>query len=115
MPPFIELMKDMRNPLLGILAGMLFTAIVQSSSATTGIVIVLGTQGFITLEAGIALIFRGECWDMCDSCFVRDREAEGGGESGDGSCHVQSGGRAVMDWVYSRFCQFCAGILTRRH
>jgi len=56
-PPFIELMQEMRNPLLGILAGALFTSIVQSSSATTGVVIVLASQGFITLEAGIALIF----------------------------------------------------------
>jgi phosphate:Na+ symporter len=33
-----------------------FTAIVQSSSATTGVVIVLALQGLITLEAGIALV-----------------------------------------------------------
>jgi phosphate:Na+ symporter len=55
-PPFIELMQEMRNPLMGMLTGMLFTALVQSSSATTGIVIVLATQVFISLEAGIALV-----------------------------------------------------------
>jgi len=76
--PFIELMKDMRSPFLGILAGMLFTAIVQSSSATTGIVIVLGTQGFITLEAGIALIFGaniGTCVTAILSAIGKPREA----------------------------------------
>lgn len=55
--PFIEFMKGMDSPLLGIAFGALFTAIVQSSSATTGIVIVLASQGFLPLPAGIALIF----------------------------------------------------------
>jgi len=55
--PFIELMLRLQNPLLAILVGALFTAIVQSSSATIGIIIVLASQGFITLETGIALTF----------------------------------------------------------
>jgi phosphate:Na+ symporter len=55
--PFIQLMRRMDNPLFGILAAGAFTALVQSSSATTGIVIVLATQGFISIEAGIALAF----------------------------------------------------------
>ncbi len=55
--PFIELMRQMENPLYGILVGTLFTAVVQSSSATMGVVIALATQGFLTLEAGIALAF----------------------------------------------------------
>lgn len=53
--PFVDAMAQMDNPLYGIGAAALFTALVQSSSATTGIVIVLATQGFISLEAGIAL------------------------------------------------------------
>lgn len=56
-PPFIDLMKKMDNPLLGILIGLFFTAVIQSSGATTGIIIVLASQGFVTLEAGIALAF----------------------------------------------------------
>ncbi len=54
---FIDSMRQMENPLLGILIGALFTALVQSSSATTGVVIVLAQQGFITLDAGIPLVF----------------------------------------------------------
>jgi len=53
--PFIDLMANMSNPVLGILVATLFTALVQSSSATMGVVIVLAMQGLITLEAGIAL------------------------------------------------------------
>ena len=52
---FIHLMANMSNPFLGILTAALFTALVQSSSATTGVVMVLAMQGIISLEAGIAL------------------------------------------------------------
>lgn len=55
--PFINLMASMERPLLGILVAAAFTALVQSSSATTGIVIVMASQGFISLPAGIALAF----------------------------------------------------------
>jgi phosphate:Na+ symporter len=55
--PFIDMMKGMDSPWLGVLFGALFTGLVQSSSATTGIVIVLAGQGFLSLPAGIALVF----------------------------------------------------------
>ncbi|MDF1713584.1 MAG: Na/Pi cotransporter family protein [Akkermansiaceae bacterium] len=55
--PFIDMMARMDNPFLGILVAAAFTALIQSSSATTGIVIVLALEGFISLEAGIALAF----------------------------------------------------------
>jgi phosphate:Na+ symporter len=54
--PFIDLLAALENPLLGILVGAAFTALIQSSSAFTGIVIVLASQGALTLEAGIPLI-----------------------------------------------------------
>ena len=53
--PFIDLMANMSNPILGILVAAFFTALVQSSSASMGVVIVLAMQGLITLEAGISL------------------------------------------------------------
>jgi phosphate:Na+ symporter len=53
--PFLELMKSMENPLLGILVGAVFTALVQSSAATTGIAIVMASEGLMSLPAGIAL------------------------------------------------------------
>lgn len=55
--PFRDVLLGMENPLLGLLVGTLFTALIQSSSAFTGIVITLSLQGFLTLEAGIPLIF----------------------------------------------------------
>ena len=53
--PFLDLMAKMANPLLGVLVGAVFTALVQSSAATTGIAIVMASEGLMTLPAGIAL------------------------------------------------------------
>ncbi len=54
--PFINLLLHLENPILGILVGTIFTALIQSSSAFIGIIIVLGSQGLITLEAAIPLL-----------------------------------------------------------
>ena len=55
--PFIDLLAQMDNPVLTILLSAGFTALIQSSSATMGVIIVLGSQGLISLEQGIALVF----------------------------------------------------------
>lgn len=76
--PFIGLMRDLQEPLQALLAAALFTALVQSSSATTGIVIVFATQGFLTLEGAIALILGtniGTCITALLSAIGRPREA----------------------------------------
>ena len=54
--PFIGLMEGLENPIYGLLIGALFTGLIQSSSAFTGIVIVLAQQGLLSLDAGIPLI-----------------------------------------------------------
>ena len=75
-PPFLDLMTSMANPLYGILVAAGFTALVQSSSATTAIVIVMASQGFITLPAGIALAFGaniGTCATESVERFERQR------------------------------------------
>jgi phosphate:Na+ symporter len=53
--PFVQFMISMQNPLLAAGVGAIFTAVVQSSSATTGILIVMASQGLIGLEAAIAI------------------------------------------------------------
>ncbi len=55
-PLFIELMGRLKYPVMGLLAGTVFTGLIQSSAATAGIVIVLAQQGLITLETGIPII-----------------------------------------------------------
>ncbi len=56
-PEFIQILKELENPMLGIFVGAIITAVIQSSSAFTGLVIVLAQQGLIGLEAGIPMIF----------------------------------------------------------
>jgi len=76
--PFLDMMTRMENPFIGILVAAGFTALIQSSSATTGIVIVMATQGFITLEAGIALAFGaniGTCVTAMLASIGKPREA----------------------------------------
>ena len=78
-PAFINLMKDLENPLMGILIGAVFTAVVQSSSATTGVLIVLAQQGLISLEAGIPVIFGaniGTCVTAALAGIGASREAK---------------------------------------
>ena len=77
-PPFITFLQEMEHPLYGILASAAFTAVVQSSSATTGVIIVLATQGLITLDQGIALVFGaniGTCVTALLAAIGKSREA----------------------------------------
>ncbi len=76
--PFLDLMTTMQNPLISILIASLFTALIQSSSATTGIVIVMASQGFISLPTGIALAFGaniGTCVTALLASIGKPREA----------------------------------------
>ena len=54
--PFINFILHLENPLTGIIIGALFTALIQSSSAFIGIMIVLASQGLLNLQAGIPLL-----------------------------------------------------------
>lgn len=53
---FIELFSGLENPLLGILAGTLVTAVIQSSSASVGILMALTTTGVVTWGSAIPII-----------------------------------------------------------
>lgn len=54
---FTGLMTKFDNPFLGILVGFVMTAILQSSSATTGLLIAVATTGVITFEQAYPIIF----------------------------------------------------------
>lgn len=53
--PFLDLLQRMEKPFLGIIAGALFTGLVQSSAATVGIAIAMASGGLLSLNAGISL------------------------------------------------------------
>jgi phosphate:Na+ symporter len=76
--PFLNVMETMENPIVGILVAALFTALIQSSAATTGIVIVMASQGLVNLPTGIALAFGaniGTCATAALAAIGKPREA----------------------------------------
>ena len=56
-PEFIQLMTSFKNPLLGVLAGALFTAVIQSSAASIGILQALAVSGVINLHSAVFVLF----------------------------------------------------------
>ncbi len=78
--PFIDLMQSMaEQPFLAILIAALFTALVQSSSATTSIIVVMAGEGLVSLEAGIAMALGaniGTCVTAALSAIGKPVEAQ---------------------------------------
>ncbi|MBC8366062.1 Na/Pi cotransporter family protein [bacterium] len=77
--PFIDSLAGLENPILGIVVGAAFTAMIQSSSAFSGIIIVMAQQGFLGLEAGIPLLFGaniGTCVTAALASLNAGREAK---------------------------------------
>ena len=54
---FVSLLTKFENPVLGILAGMIFTALIQSSSASVGILQALANSGVIALSSSAFVLF----------------------------------------------------------
>lgn len=54
---FIQFMTTFRNPLVGILIGAVFTAVIQSSSASVGILQALAGTGMIPLSSAVYILF----------------------------------------------------------
>jgi phosphate:Na+ symporter len=75
---FLQLMKSLDNPVKGMFTGALVTLIIQSSSATMGMVIGLASKGLISLAGGIAVMLGAElgtCSDTLLATIGRNRSA----------------------------------------
>lgn len=66
---FISLLTKFSNPILGILAGTIFTAIIQSSSASVGILQTLAGSGIVTLDSAAFILF-GQNIGTCITAFL---------------------------------------------
>ncbi|MDE0161941.1 MAG: Na/Pi symporter [Acidimicrobiaceae bacterium] len=55
-PALIDYLTQPQNVLLAVLAGCLFTAVVQSSAVTTGLAIIFTQQGLLSLDNAVPLI-----------------------------------------------------------
>lgn len=69
LPQFAELFAAISNPVLGVVVGAGVTAIIQSSSASVGILQALSTTGAITYSAAIPIIL-GQNIGTCITAFL---------------------------------------------
>lgn len=78
-PAFVSLMTSFSNPLLGIAAGTIFTAIIQSSSASVGILQALARSGLVGLDGAVFVLFGqniGTCITAVLASIGTGREAK---------------------------------------
>lgn len=54
--PFVDAMKNISNPFMGVLIGAVFTAIIQSSSASVGILQALAMQGLVPFHTALYIV-----------------------------------------------------------
>ena len=68
-PEFTQLFLMFRNPILGVLVGMILTAIIQSSSASVGILQALSATGAISVGAAFPIIL-GQNIGTCITALI---------------------------------------------
>ena len=68
-PEFVSLLTIFSNPLLGVLAGAVLTGIIQSSTASIGILQALANTGTITYSAAIPIIM-GQNIGTCITAII---------------------------------------------
>ena len=78
-PNFISLLTMFENPILGVMAGMILTAIVQSSSASVGILQALTVTGGITYGMAIPIIL-GQNIGTCITAMLSSMSASRNGK-----------------------------------
>lgn len=76
---FVDIITNFSNPVIGILAGALFTALIQSSSASVGILQALAMSGLIGLDGAVFVLFGqniGTCITAILASIGTSREAK---------------------------------------
>ena len=58
-----------KNPFLGVLAGIIITSLLQSSSATIGLLIALASQGLMPITAAVPILF-GDNIGTCATALI---------------------------------------------
>jgi phosphate:Na+ symporter len=79
MPEFIQFMTAFSNPALGVLTGAIITGLIQSSSASVGILQALSTTGGVTYGIAIPIIMGqniGTCITALISCIGASKNAK---------------------------------------
>ena len=78
-PAFVNMMATLSNPLLGIAFGALFTALIQSSAASVGILQPLAAAGVVEFSGAVYVLFGqniGTCITAVMASFGTSRDAK---------------------------------------
>lgn len=69
-PAFLAWLQKTENPFMGAIIGAVVTLIIQSSSATVGMAIILSKKGFLTLAGGVAVMLGAELGTCSDTLLA---------------------------------------------
>ena len=78
-PAFVSLMATLSNPILGIAFGAVFTALIQSSAASVGILQTLAAAGVVEFSGAVYILFGqniGTCITAVMASFGVSRDAK---------------------------------------
>ena len=78
-PAFVQVMSTLSNPILGILFGTVFTALIQSSAASVGILQTLAAAGVVEFSGAVYILFGqniGTCITAVMASFGVSRDAK---------------------------------------
>ena len=76
---FISIMTKFENPFYGIVTGAIFTAIIQSSSASVGILQALAMSGTISFESSVFILF-GQNIGTCITAVIASMNGDRNGK-----------------------------------
>jgi phosphate:Na+ symporter len=79
---FLNWLKKTDNPLMGALIGAIVTLIIQSSSATVGMAIILSKKGLLSLGGGIAIMLGAELGTCSDTLLATIKGSRGAIKTG---------------------------------
>ena len=105
LPEFQNMFVAFTNPVLGVLAGAILTAIIQSSSASVGILQALASTGAVTYGAAIPIIMGCRSQQKCKACSIGTSEFQ----CDRNSClvvdilHSEGCGSSGYPWRISKF------------
>lgn len=75
--PFTDMMSHLTNPAIGLVVGIVVSAVMHSSAAAMAMLITFASQGFISMEAGLAITLGaniGTCFNAIYESYGKPRE-----------------------------------------
>jgi Na/Pi-cotransporter len=108
--PFLQMLGRLENPLVAILAGAVLTALIRSSAAFAGILVILGTQGLLSLGSSIPLLLGASIGTAVTSVLAVSRSGTEARKVAAAVMVFSILGVLVFVWLISPFAAFITEI-----